>query len=78
MYAEMVRNSKAGWRHCHKINKCMLRWCHFVSLFARSCMKLCEVVRSCGKLCEAVRSCLKLCEVVRNCVILYSSYVLRL
>ena len=26
IYAEIVRTSKAVWRQCHKINKCMLRW----------------------------------------------------
>ena len=60
-----IRNSSchrslSQWRYVSdkinncKINKCMLRWCHFVSLFARSFMKLCEVVRSCAKLCDVV------------------------
>ena len=27
MYAEMVGNNKAGWKHCQKINTYMLRLC---------------------------------------------------
>ena len=25
IYAETVRNSKAGWTQCHKVHKCLLR-----------------------------------------------------